>query len=121
MELRTTFLHMEKSKALEDFARKKILGKIERQAHGPVNVLLSFALDQRLHKAKLVLKDKVGEPIVVEQFDTDMYGAVNKLAGSLDRALVKRKGRLLSRRFSKALKPEENVLVANDDDVGMTS
>jgi len=115
MVLRTTFLHMEKSKALEDFARKKILSRIERKAHGPVDVQLSFALVQHLHKAKLVLKDKVGERIVVEQIDTDMYGAVNKLAGSLDRALVKRKGRLLRRRFGKAQEPEDAGLVVNDD------
>lgn len=115
MVLRTTFIHMEKSKALEDFARKKILGKIERQAQGPVDAQLSFAIDQHQHKAKLVFKDKLGERIVVEQSDTDMYGAVNKLAGSLDRALVKRKGRILGRRFAKAQSRKEVEIIESDN------
>lgn len=101
MLLRTTFLHMDRTQALEDFALKKIASKIERKAQAPVDGLVTFKVENNVHTVKLHFKDKVGEEIHLQQDGDDMYDAVNKLALMLDRTFLKRKGRTLSKRSKK--------------------
>lgn len=112
MLLRTAFIHMDRTEALEEFALKKIANKIERKAHAPVDGLLTFKVENQVHTVKLHFKDKVGEQIHLQQDGEDMYDAVNKLALNLDRKFLKRKGRALSKRTKKpTLDENEDTLV----------
>lgn len=98
MLLKTAFLHMERTEALELFANKKIGGKIDRLTNGPTAADLTFLVEKGDQIVKLRLKPKQGKIITLQAITEDMYTSVNKLAGQLDEFLKRRKGRKLKGR-----------------------
>ena len=99
MVLKTAFLHMDRTKAIEDFAQKKLGAKITRLAQGPTGGLLTFLVERDAQIVRLRMKDRQGEEIALQASAQDMYAAIAKLAHQLDKYLRRRKDRRLRGRF----------------------
>jgi len=98
MMLRTAFLHMERTEALDQFALDKIGRKIEKLAESPVSGQVTFLVEKGQNIVRLALKDKKGERLVVTEAADNMYHAINRVAAQIDRRLRRRKGRQLTQR-----------------------
>ncbi|SMF05560.1 HPF/RaiA family ribosome-associated protein [Pseudobacteriovorax antillogorgiicola] len=99
MVLKTAFLHMDRTEAIEDFAQKKLGAKIDRLTQGPTGGNLTFLVNKEDQIVKLRLKDKKGDEIALHAAAQDMYVAINKLANQLDKYLRRRKDKRLKGRF----------------------
>lgn len=98
MKLRTAFLHMERTEAVENFANKKLGAKIDRLTQGPTGVDVTFLIEGENHQVRLRLKDKWGDEVALTAAAEDMYTAVNKMANQLDKYLRRRKDKKLRHR-----------------------
>lgn len=99
MLFRTAFIHMERTEAIENYAQKKIGAKIDRLTEQPTGGLLTFVVEKDQHKVRLNLKDKRGDEIALHAENDDMYGAINKLAGQVDKYLRRKKDKRIKGRF----------------------
>ncbi|NRA65471.1 MAG: ribosome-associated translation inhibitor RaiA [Pseudobacteriovorax sp.] len=108
MQFRTTFLHMDRSEAIEAFAAKKIGAKIERLSQSPTSVHVTFLVEKDQHIVKLSLQESGTDDVALQSQNGDMYAAINKLADQLDKLLRRKKDkRIRGRVIDKETKLEK--------------
>lgn len=105
--LRTAFLHMDRTEALDQFAHKKIGKEIEKLAEGPVSGQVTFLVDKDQHIVRLALKDKKGERLVITEAADNMYQAIHRAAKQIGRQLRRKKGKQKTQRHTLTLVPQE--------------
>ena len=98
MHITTTFIHMDRSEAIEKFAIDKIGSKIKRLSQNPIDAHLRFEVDKAKHMVRLSLKESGSEEIALHGENGDMHAAVLKLAEQLDKLLRRRKDKKIKSR-----------------------
>ncbi|MFW7378603.1 MAG: HPF/RaiA family ribosome-associated protein [Oligoflexus sp.] len=117
MMLRTAFLHMDRTEALDQFALEKIGSKIEKLAEAPVNAQVTFVVEKGQHIVRLALKDKKGERLVVREAADNMYQAIHRVAAQIDRRLRRKKGRQLTQRHVANQKIMPEAALDQEDEI----
>ena len=114
MLLKTAYIHMKRTPALDHFALQKIGDRLKKLAKGPIYADLTFIVEKGKHRASLVVKDKVGKPIQLEHQSDNMYEAVARLGQRLERLLRKRKTKFLALRQKSYLKGSHEQLLCHE-------
>ena len=127
MQIRTSFIHMERSAAIETFAEQKLGAKIRRLSQKPTDVHLTFEVDKGKHIVKLLLKEQGFDDVALSGENGEMHAAVLKLAEQLDKFLRRRKDKKIKSRqvtskrdmtlTGDSLEDDENVALSVDQQI----
>ncbi|MCB1155141.1 MAG: ribosome-associated translation inhibitor RaiA [Deltaproteobacteria bacterium] len=91
MNISVTFRNSEPSDALRTYAEEK-LAKVKKYLHEPIDMHVVLAVEKFRHHAEVTLTADQHVINCKEQTE-DMYSAVDKLVGTLERQIKKAKGR----------------------------
>ena len=97
MEFRVYFKHMDSSLPLYAYAEKKLLDRIEKYVHDPIEAHVTFDVEGDRHLANINLVAGHGFSLQLENTDSNsLYSCIDILADKLDRRLCKQKEKLKS-------------------------
>jgi len=96
MNIQLTGHHLEITPAIRDYATSKF-SKIKRHFDNVMDVTIILSVDKLVQKAEATVHIS-GKDIFVECEDENLYAAIDALVDSLDRQVMKHKGKLSARR-----------------------
>ncbi len=119
MNFHTTFKQMDRSLIYEEYARRKLIDRIEKYIPKlPVDAFVTFSRENHLNKVHCSVRATGGFNVEAENKDEFMYSAIDRLAEKLNNQLRKRKDRIYSHKGTKISKyfPTKNEEVTVEPD-----
>jgi len=102
MDFRCTFKQMATSDALREYAREKVEAEVAKFVAKPIGAQMTFSVDRLAHHAHLHLSAGDGFSVEVDQVESDMYAAVDKLVDKLEVQLRKQKEKIKAHKHKDA-------------------
>ena len=118
MNCRFSFKHMKASEAVTEYARSKILPKVEKFSTKPIDIHFVFSVEGHLAKqiVHCSLKGGDGFNSQVEAECEDMYGSIDLLVDKIDSVLKKQKEKLKQHKFTSSIRLLKTEDVISEED-----
>lgn len=92
---------MDTSEALQTYAEKKVLEKIQKFVTKPIEAHITFSVDKNSHQAHCTVVGGDGFNVQVDHACGDMYGSVDMIVDKLEIQLKKHKEKLKGHKATK--------------------
>lgn len=116
MQCRFSFKHMESSQALADYAKEKIVSKVERFATKPIEAHVTFEVDSNQHHVHVNVHGGDGFNIQIDATSIDMYASIDLMIDKLEARLKKQKEKLKDHKTTKHLTDLEFIEPTDKED-----
>jgi putative sigma-54 modulation protein len=107
---------MESSDPLREFAKNKILEKIEKFSTKPIEAHFTFSVNNLLHHAHISLKGGDGFNLQVDASSADMYASIDLLVDKMETQLKRKKEKLKKHKFKDNIHQIRPALDSDDWD-----
>jgi putative sigma-54 modulation protein len=105
MQSRFTFKHMETSSSLIDYAKDKLVSKIEKFSTKPIEVHITFSVEAHSqHHTHVNIHGGDGFHFQIDGTSIDMYASIDLVVDKMEAQLKKRKEKLKSHKTTSHIK-----------------